>query len=155
LSAPSTDQLAALFVKHDAQLLSVVGRRVAAQPATVADADADAYAWIAAARSRTRRPHPAVGAARLADHHRRPRGMAPQRARVARATPLSHDDLDAIAKGDSTKPNTHELADLRDPSTSSTRLPERPRRFLLRQAIGDSYNEIAAAEHATYTTLAD
>jgi len=38
LSTNRPQQLAALFDAHDAQLLSAVGRRVAAQPATIADA---------------------------------------------------------------------------------------------------------------------
>ncbi len=33
-----------------------------------------------------------------------------------------------------------------------TQLPERPRRFLLRLALGYSYREIAIAEHASYST---
>jgi DNA-directed RNA polymerase specialized sigma24 family protein len=33
-----------------------------------------------------------------------------------------------------------------------SQLPERPRRFLLRLALGYSYREIAEAEHASYTT---
>jgi hypothetical protein len=52
MSAPSTDrrqQPPRCFVKHDAQLLSVVGRRVAAQPATVADACSYAWAQLLAA----------------------------------------------------------------------------------------------------------
>jgi DNA-directed RNA polymerase specialized sigma24 family protein len=45
-----------------------------------------------------------------------------------------------------------ELAELHDRLDLIDQLPERPRRFLLRQAIGYSYDEISAAEHATYTT---
>ena len=52
MSAPSTDrlqQLAKLYAKHDAQLLRLVRRRVAAQPATAADACSYAWAQLLAA----------------------------------------------------------------------------------------------------------
>ena len=152
MSALSTDrlaQLAALFVKHDAQLHRVVGRRVAAQPATVADACS--YAWtqlLAAEHVDLTLPWGPLA------------WLTTTAVREAwrlnelewRATPLSHDDLDAIANADSTQPSTHQLASLHDRLTLIDELPERPRRFLLRQAIGYSYDDIAAAEHATYTT---
>jgi DNA-directed RNA polymerase specialized sigma24 family protein len=46
----------------------------------------------------------------------------------------------------------HELADQHLRLELVQQLPERPRRFLLRLALGYSYHEIAAAEGVTYTT---
>jgi hypothetical protein len=49
MSAPRTDrlqQLAALYTQHDAQLRRVVARRVAAQPATIADACSHAWTQL-------------------------------------------------------------------------------------------------------------
>jgi len=152
MSAPSTDrlqQLAALFVKHNAQLMHVVGRRVAAQPATVADACSYAWAQLLAAE----RIDLTVPWGPLA-------WLTTTAVREAwrlnelewHATPLCHDDLDAIANADSTRPSTDQLAELHDRLDLIDELPERRRRFLLRQAIGYSYNEIAAAEGVSYTT---
>ena len=144
MSALSTDRLrrlAALFVKHDAQLHRVVGRRVAAQPATIADACS--YAWtqlLAAEDIDLGLPWGPIA------------WLTTTAVREAwrlnelewRATPLNHEDLDAIANADSTQPSTDQLASLHDRLTLIDELPERPRRFLLRQAIGYSYDEIAA-----------
>ena len=151
MSAPSTDrlqQLAKLYAKHDAQLLSLVRRRVAAQPATAADACSHAWAQLLAAEHIDL----TVPWGPLA-------WLTTTAVREAwrlnelewRATPLCHNDLAAIAADDSTRPGTDELADLHDRLDLIDQLPERPRRFLLRQAIGYSYNEIAAAEGASYT----
>jgi DNA-directed RNA polymerase specialized sigma24 family protein len=126
-----------------------VRRRVAAQPATAADACS--YAWaqlLAAADIDLTVPWGPLAwltttAVREAWHLNELEWLA---------TPLSHDDLAAIAADDSTGPNTDELADLHDRLDLIDQLPEPARRFLLRQAIGYSYDEIAAAEHATYTT---
>jgi len=149
LSSDRLQQLGALFDAHDAQLLSVVGRRVAAQPATVADACS--YAWtqlVAAEHVDLTLPWGPLA------------WLTTTAVREAwrlnelewRATPLSHDDLDAIAKGDSTRPSTHQLASLHDRLNLIDELPERPRRFLLRQAIGYSYAEKAAAEGVSART---
>jgi len=152
MSAPSSDrlqQLAALFDAHDAQLHRVVGRRVAAQPATVADACS--YAWtqlVAAEHVDLTLPWGPLA------------WLTTTAVREAwrlnelewRATPLCHDDLDAIANADSTRPSTHELASLHDRLDLIDELPQRPRRFLLRLAVGYSYAEIAAAEGVSART---
>jgi hypothetical protein len=113
MSAPSTDrlaQLAALFVKHHAQLLSVVGRRVAAQPATVADACSHAWAQLLAAE----RIDLSVPWGPLA-------WLTTTAVREAwrlnclewQTTPRSPKKLDAIIAGhDDTAPNTAKLAAL-------------------------------------------
>jgi DNA-directed RNA polymerase specialized sigma24 family protein len=152
MSAPSTDrlqQLAKLYAKHDAQLLSLVRRRVAAQPATAADACSYAWAQLLAAEhiDLTVPWGPLAWLTTTAV-----REAWRLNALEWRTTPLCHDDLATIAKSDSTAPSTDDLAELHDRLDLIDQLPERPRRFLLRQAIGYSYDEIAAAEHATYTT---
>jgi DNA-directed RNA polymerase specialized sigma24 family protein len=153
MSAPSTDrlaQLAALYVKHHAQLLSVVGRRVAAQPATVADACSHAWAQLLAAE----RIDLSVPWGPLA-------WLTTTAVREAwrlnclewQTTPRSPNKLDAIIAGhDDTAPNTAKLAALHQRLELIDEIPERPRRFLLRLALGHSYDEIAAAEHASYST---
>jgi Sigma-70 region 2 len=111
MSAPSTDrlaQLATLYVKHDAQLLRLVRRRVAAQPATAADACSYAWAQLLAAEHIDL----TVPWGPLA-------WLTTTAVREAwrlnelewRATPLSHDDLDAIANADSTRPSRQAMAD--------------------------------------------
>jgi len=152
MSALSTDrlaQLAALYTDHQAQLHRVVGRRVAAQPATIADACSHAWtqllaaehidlsvpwgplAWLTTTAVRE--------AWRLSELERR-------------ATVLSHHDLDAIAAHDPTAPSTHELAALHERLELVDEIPERPRRFLLRLALGYSYDAISTAEGVSRTT---
>jgi len=149
LSTNRPQQLAALFDAHDAQLLSAVGRRVAAQPATIADACSHAWtqllaaehidlsvpwgplAWLTTTAVRE--------AWRLSELERR-------------ATVLSHHDLDAIAAHDPTAPSTHELAALHERLELVDEIPERPRRFLLRLALGYSYDAISTAEGVSRTT---
>jgi RNA polymerase sigma factor (sigma-70 family) len=152
MSAPSTDrrqQLATLYATHHAQLLRVVGRRVTAQPATVADACSHAWAQLLAAE----RIDLTVPWGPLA-------WLTTTAVREAwrlnklgwRATPLSHDNLAAIANADSATPSTDQLADLHDRLDLIDELPEHRRRFLLRHATGYSYNEIAAAEGVSDNT---
>jgi DNA-directed RNA polymerase specialized sigma24 family protein len=152
MSAPSTDrlqQLAALYIKHDAQLLSVVRRRVAAQPATAADACAHAWAELLAAEhidlSVPWGPLAWLTTTAIRQAWR-------LNAIEWRATPLSHDDLDAIAAGRGDVPSSDELAALHDRLDLVEEIPERPRRFLLRLAMGYSYHEISRAEGVSWST---
>jgi len=150
LSTNRPQQLAALFDAHDAQLLSAVGRRVAAQPATIADACSHAWTQLLAAEH----VDLSVPWAPLA-------WLSTTAVREAwrlnslewRTTPHSPNKLDAIiANHGDTAPDTAELAALHQRLELVDEIPERPRRFLLRLALGYSYDAISAAEGVSQTT---
>jgi DNA-directed RNA polymerase specialized sigma24 family protein len=70
-----------------------------------------------------------------------------------RATATALPEIDrCITERGSTAPASDELVAQRLRLDLITQIPERPRRFLLRLALGYSYAEIAAAEHASPTT---
>jgi len=70
-----------------------------------------------------------------------------------RTTPHSPNKLDAIiANHGDTAPDTAELAALHQRLELVDEIPERPRRFLLRLALGYSYDAISAAEGVSRTT---
>ena len=126
MSAPSTDRLqhlAKLYAKHDAQLLSLVRRRVAAQPATAADACSYAWAQLLAAEHIDL----TVPWGPLA-------WLTTTAVREAwrlnelewRATPLCHDDLDAIANADSTRPEHRRARRAARPPRPRRRAPGAP-----------------------------
>ncbi|MEA2232898.1 MAG: hypothetical protein QOD83_2714 [Solirubrobacteraceae bacterium] len=143
MSAPSTDrlqQLAALYAKHDAQLLSVVGRRVAAQPATVADACSYAWAQLLAAEHIDLTVP--VGLTGLADEHRRARGMAPGRAQMARHT--------AQPRGPRRDRRQHQAQ--HRPARRPARSPRSHRQGSPSADAACCCARRSATEHATYTT---
>jgi len=71
-----------------------------------------------------------------------------------RAAPIVNATVDAItAERDTGAPSAAELAEQHARLELVKQIPERPRRFLLRLALGYTYDEIAAAEGASYTTV--
>jgi DNA-directed RNA polymerase specialized sigma24 family protein len=148
---PATERLqrlAAMYAKHDARLQALVQRRAAAQPATAADACAYAWAQLLAAEHVDLRvpwqPLAWVTTTAMREAWRL-NGLE------QRSNPVDDSTLDmlTVSRGRAAS-SADELAELHARLDLVDELPERPRRFLLRLAIGYSYDEIAAAENATY-----
>jgi len=156
---PSTERLqhiAAMYAKHSAELLDLVRRRASgAQPATIDDACSFAWTQLISAEHIDVRP-PRWGAlAWLTTTAMRTAWQITAAER--RATAHDHDQLDTIAAA-------RGLSDLAADERAALQMrcdhaldlvgqiPERPRRFLLRLALGYSYHEIAAAEGVSYRT---
>lgn len=156
---PTADRLqhiAAMYAQHDADLRDVVRRRSGgAQPATVEDACSYAWAQLIAAEHVDLRP-PRWGA--LAYPTKTAVYKAWQlRAAERRAPAYDHDQLDYVATArDISEAPADEAAALQMRCDLAldlvSQIPERPRRFLLRLALGYSYHEIAAAEGVSYRT---
>jgi len=157
--SPSTErlqQIASMYARHDDELRAVVRRRAGgAQPATIEDACSFAWAQLISAEHIDVRP-PRWGA--LAYVTTTAVHKAWQlRAADRRAAAYDHEQLDHVtaARGDSDTP-ADEAAALQMRCALAldlvAQIPERPRRFLLRLALGYSYDEISAAEGVTYRT---
>jgi DNA-directed RNA polymerase specialized sigma24 family protein len=153
MSAPATDglqRLAALYAKHNEPLQALIERRAGAQPATAADACAHAWAQLLAAKhvdiALPWQPLAWVTTTAMREAWR-------LNALEYRANPVDDSTLDRLTvnRGRAAR-SADELAELHARLDLVDELPERPRRFLLRLAIGYSYDEIAAAEGATHTT---
>jgi DNA-directed RNA polymerase specialized sigma24 family protein len=150
-STQRLQQITAMYAKHDGQLHHVVALRGSAQHATVDDACAFAWAQLLSADHVDLRP-PRWGAlawlTTVAVHE------AWRLDRLdARAGAFDPDTVDEISIG-----RSRAVAPAATVAAQHMRLqlvaqiPERPRRFLLRLALGYSYDEIAAAEGVSYTT---
>jgi DNA-directed RNA polymerase specialized sigma24 family protein len=159
MTTPNSDRLqhiAAMYAKHHDQLRAVVRRQApGAQHATIEDACSHAWSKLITADHVDVRP-PRWGA--LAYLTKTAVYKASDlRAAERRAAAHDHDQLDylAAARGVADAPADQGAA-LRMRCDLAldlvAQIPERPRRFLLRQALGYSYHEIAAAEGVSYRT---
>lgn len=151
---PSTErlqQIAAMYAAHDAQLHRLVERRGSPEHATVDDACA--YAWTSLLSA----DHVDLGPPRwqalgwlttVAVHE------AWRLNRIdRRAGAFDPETVDAISIGrERAIPDAHDVAAQRLRLQLVEQIPERPRRFLLRLALGYSYDEISAAEGVSHTT---
>jgi DNA-directed RNA polymerase specialized sigma24 family protein len=147
--SPSTErheQLAKLYAAHAGQLRDVVRKHGSQNTQIVQDACAHAWAQlIAAEQISLQRPRPGVLAWLTTTANREAWRLQRDTTRV------SPTDIDMLsAHPDDVAVDDLVIARLRLDLVSQ--LPERPRRFLLRLALGYSYREIAAAEHVSYTT---
>jgi DNA-directed RNA polymerase specialized sigma24 family protein len=151
---PSTQrlqQIAAMYSAHHAQLHRVVERRGSPEHATVQDACA--FAWtrlLTADQVDLRAPRwRAVGWLTTVAVHEAWRLNAIDQ----RAGAFDPDMLDAISIGrERAVPAAHDVAAQHLRLDLVAQIPERPRRFLLRLALGYSYDEISAAEGVSQTT---
>ena len=159
MTTPSTDRLQhieAMYAKHADQLRAVVRRQApGAQPATIEDACSHAWSTLITAEHVDVRP-PRWGALAYLTKTAVYKAFD-LRAAERRAAAHDHDQLDylAAARGVADAP-ADEAAALRMRCDLAldlvAQIPERPRRFLLRLALGYSYHEIAAAEGVSYRT---
>ena len=150
--SPSTErheQLAELYAAHAGQLRDVVRKHGSQNTQIVQDACAHAWAQlIAAEQISLQRPRRGVLAWLTTTANREAWRLQRDTTRV-RATDSTAIDM-LTAHPDDVAVDELVIARLRLDLVSQ--LPERPRRFLLRLALGYSYREIAAAEHVSYTT---
>lgn len=155
---PSTErleQIADMYAAHRAQLHRVVLRR-----GTTSDAiaeDACSFAWMQLlTHDYVELEPPRWGAlawlTQTALHQAWKLNATERRAHAAALA--SPEDLDE-QRSDSAQaaPSAGEVAEQRMRLDLIAEIPERPRRFLLRLALGYSYDEIGAAEGASYTTV--
>jgi DNA-directed RNA polymerase specialized sigma24 family protein len=145
---PRLALIAELYANHHTQLQRLVARRPGVTSAVVEDACS--YAWLqllAHPDLDLRPPHWGI-LAWLTQVAVREAWRLTRRGDCT----LSPDQLEYVADArDQLAPSTDELAELRARLALVQQLPERPRRFLLRQMLGYSYIEIAALEGVTRT----
>lgn len=150
-SATRADQIAALHREHALRLVQRVARRAHADDHTIEDACS--FAWVQLLT------HPTVD---LGLQHAHALGWLTQTATReawrlaaarARERPLDHAaiEYEQHTRGQ-LAPAADRLADQHSRVALVADIPERPRRFVLRLALGYSYREIAAAEHVSHTT---
>jgi DNA-directed RNA polymerase specialized sigma24 family protein len=156
---PSSDrlqQIAAMYAKHADELRDLVRRRAGGAHGATID-DACSFAWtqlITAEHIDVRPPRWSALAWLTTTAMRKAWEMT---AGERRATAHDHGQLDTIsaARGLSDAPADERAAlQMRCELALDlvAQIPERPRRFLLRLALGYSYHEIAAAEGVSYRT---
>jgi DNA-directed RNA polymerase specialized sigma24 family protein len=144
-------QIADLYREHARRLERRVACRACADPQTIEDACS--FAWLRLLTS-------PVGD--LATPQQRLLGwltMTATReawrleARRARERPYDHEAIEGLQRArHELAASTDTIAADRDRLALVAQLPHRPRRFLLRLAMGYRHREIAADEHATATT---
>jgi DNA-directed RNA polymerase specialized sigma24 family protein len=140
-----------MYATHDAELHRLVERRGSPHHATVDDACSYAWMRLLSAEHATLRPPRwqalawlttvAVHEAwRLNRSHRRDGPFDPEK-------------IDTLSMHrERAVPAAHDVAALHARLNLIDEIPERPRRFLLRLALGYSYDEISAAEGVSRTT---
>jgi DNA-directed RNA polymerase specialized sigma24 family protein len=144
-------QIAEMYAKHDGELRRVVARRGSQDPTIVEDACAHAWTQLLVSEHVDLCPPlwPALAWLTTAAVRHAWQLNSSQR----RATPLPVDVVVALtADRGQTAPAANDLAAQHLRLDLIAQIPERPRRFLLRLALGYSYEEIAAAERASLTT---
>jgi DNA-directed RNA polymerase specialized sigma24 family protein len=145
------ERIAAIYTAHEGELRRVVARRGSQNTAIVEDACAHAWTQLVASDHVDLRAPlwPALAWLTTTAVRHAWQLNASQR----RATPQPVDAIDAenITRGH-TAPASDDLYALHLRLDLIAQIPERPRRFLVRLALGYSYEEIAAAERASATT---
>ena len=147
------DQIAALYATEHDYLTRVVARRANVDAQTLEDACS--HAWLQLLR------HTAVDLDNEPRH--RIRGWLATTAtreawrlneRQRKTNGVTEHDLSAAAVDAGTiVPSPETIALLRHRLDLVRQIPERPRRFLLRLIIGNSYNEIATQENTSYRVV--
>lgn len=150
-STQRLERIAAIYARHEGELRRVVARRGSQNDVIVEDACAHAWTQLLASEHVDLRPPLWPALAWLATTAVRHAWQLNDCQRRATARPVDAIDAENIGRGQ-TAPATEELAAQRLRLDLIAQIPERPRRFLLRLALGYSYKEIAAAEHASATT---
>ena len=140
------DAIAALYAEHHQQLLRLVARRAPAGPQTVEDACSFAWAQLLSHPNIDLRPPRWRLLAWLTTTAMHEAWRVHEQRELAPAAPL-----DGYGDGRAA-PSAENVAALRARLELVRQLPERPRRFLLRLALGYSYDEIAELEDASRTT---
>ncbi len=156
MSRERLDEIAAMYIEHHQALRRLVHTRALRHgrlSETIVD-DACSFAWMQLVRHDhvdLRGPHwRAVGWLTQVAINEAWRLYHIEHA----AMPLEPDVLDAAAAAhDHSAPGAGDVAEQRIRLELVELLPERPRRFLMRLALGYTYDEIAAAEDATYRTV--
>lgn len=150
-SAVRLERIAVMYGEHARELERRVGRRARAEPQTIEDACS--FAWMQLiTHASIDLDGPSYGAlawiTRTAVHEA-------WRLEARRARDELLDDV-ALKRErrlrEHTGPGADELADQHERLDLVAQIPERPRRFLLRLALGHSYREIAADENVSLTT---
>jgi DNA-directed RNA polymerase specialized sigma24 family protein len=137
-----------LYTDHADELRARLARITRTDPHTIEDAYAHAWTQLlshpdidlAAARASTLRWLTTTAAREAWRLHK-------QRCATARA-----DSASTAEQADTATPAVEDLAAYRARLELIGELPERPRRFLLRRALGYTYREIAALEHVSMRT---
>jgi DNA-directed RNA polymerase specialized sigma24 family protein len=141
-------QIATMYAEHHATLHGIVRRRGSKSPDVVDDACQHAWAQLVAAHHIDLRPPGSRAVAWLTTTAVRHAWLLNRTAGRAVATDTFTIDATYECPG----PGTDELSAQHLRLDLVYQLPERPRRFLLRLAVGYSYDEIAAVERVSYTT---
>ena len=150
-STQRLQQIAVMYAKHEGELRRVVHRRASSNHAIVEDACAHAWTQLLLCEDvdvRAPRWTALAWLTTTAIRHAWQLGSTQHR-----AAPMALDALDTLtqARGD-TQPGADEISALRGRLDLIAQLPERPRRFLLRLALGYSYAEISQTENTTPRT---
>jgi DNA-directed RNA polymerase specialized sigma24 family protein len=145
------ERIAAMHAQHARRLERQVACRVYATPQTIEDACS--FAWMQLVRHTSvdlgLPDAPALGWLSLTAT-REARSLEAKRAREQLV-----DDIDlerARWRREQVAPGTEDLAAQRARLRLVTQIPERPRRFMLRHALGYTYREVAADENVSMTT---
>ncbi len=152
-TATRLDQIAVMHREHARELERRVARRARAEPQTIEDACS--FAWMQLiTHSSIDLDEPSCGAlawvTRTAVHE-----AWRLEARRARDELLGEAALRReLGEREQTAPGVEQLAAERARLDLVAQIPPRPRRFLLRQALGHSYQEIAADETVSVTSTA-
>jgi DNA-directed RNA polymerase specialized sigma24 family protein len=151
--APTTDRLTeitAMYAQHDAELHRIVHRRGSQNPDVVDDACQHAWTQLVAAEHIDLSPPRWRALAWLTTTAVRRAWLLNRTARRTVATDT--DTIEALHDHDRPAAGVDELAAQHLRLELVEQIPERPRRFLLRLALGYSYDEIATAEGASHRT---
>jgi len=150
-TATRLDRIAVMHREHARELERRVARRARAEPQTIEDACS--FAWMQLITHRSiDLDGPSYGAlawiTRTAVHEA-------WRLEARRARDELLDDVALkreLRQWEQTAPGADLIAAQRARLDLVAQIPQRPRRFLLRQAVGHSYREIAADEMVSLTT---
>ena len=152
LSDDRLAQITDLYIRHHGELQAVV-RKHASRNRAVVD-DACAHAWmqlLSTPQIDLRSPRWRALAWVTTCAIRRAQALERCAARVTATDPAALEQALTAAEGDGAAA-VPDIVLQRLRLDLVTQLPKRPRRFLMRLALGYSYREIAAAEGVSYTT---
>ena len=154
MSTPTTrlHEIAAIYAAHDQQLRRLVARHANANDATIDDACS--YAWMKLVTSE----HVSLGPPRCSALAWLTTTAIHRAWKLTKHDARTHpvaglDELGQLAAAHGhTAPSAEHVAAQHLRLDLVAQIPERPRRFLLRLAVGYSYTEIAAAEGVSART---
>jgi DNA-directed RNA polymerase specialized sigma24 family protein len=149
-STERLQQIALMYAADNGELHRLVERRGSPEQATVEDACAFAWTRLLTAEQVDLRPprcHALAWLTTVAVHE-----AWRLNAIGRRAGAFDPDMVDAISIGRERAVSIHDVAAQHLRLDLVAQIPERPRRFLLRLALGYSYDEISLAEGVSHTT---